>query len=139
MAITCTSVGDGSTSPAPSSSKTCSLLYCGMTVGHRFTSRSSTLPPAARSTRTTVRLIVVSSPCPCGAKEFCSDPEEVPPQSKVFGEHSRETQNVPTMSQATIVLFVISLFLCETKNVSVDFERARDYKKRRMVELQMVG
>jgi hypothetical protein len=43
------------------------------------------------------------------------------------------------MSQATIVLFVISLFLCETKNVSVDFERARDYKKRRMVELQMVG
>ena len=41
------------------------------------------------------------------------------------------------MSQVTIVLFVISLFLCEAKNVLVDFERVHDYKQRCMVELQM--
>jgi len=39
------------------------------------------------------------------------------------------------MSQVTIVLFVISLFLCEVKNVPVDFERAHDYKQRRIIEL----
>ena len=39
------------------------------------------------------------------------------------------------MSQVTIVLFVISLFLCEVKNMSVDFERAHDYKQRCMVKL----
>ena len=43
------------------------------------------------------------------------------------------------MSQVTIVLFVISLFLCEAKNVPMDFERVHDYKQRRMVELQMAG
>ena len=42
------------------------------------------------------------------------------------------------MSQVTIVLFVINL-LCEAKNMLVDFERARDYKQRHMVELQMAG
>ena len=39
------------------------------------------------------------------------------------------------MSQVTIVLFVISLFLCEAKNVPVDFERAHDYKQWHIVEL----
>ena len=43
------------------------------------------------------------------------------------------------MSQVTIVLFVISLFLCEAKNVSVDFGRVHDYKQWRMVELLMAG
>ena len=43
--------------------------------------------------------------------------------------------NVPTMSQVTIILFVISLFLCEAKNMPVDFERAHDYKQMHMVEL----
>ena len=63
MAITCTSTGDGSTSPMPSTSKTSSLLYCDMTAGHRLTSRSSTLPPIASSTRMTLRPAVVSSLC----------------------------------------------------------------------------
>ena len=48
MAVTCTSIGDGSTSPMPSTSKMGSLLYCGMTVGHRLTSRSLTLPSATK-------------------------------------------------------------------------------------------
>ena len=61
--VTCTSTGDGSTSPVPSTSKMGSLLYCGMMAGHRLMSRSSTLPPAASSTHTTSRLAVVSSPC----------------------------------------------------------------------------
>ena len=47
MVATCTSAMDGSTSPTPSTSKMGSLLYCGMTAGHRLTSRSSTLPPRA--------------------------------------------------------------------------------------------
>ena len=139
MAVTCTSTKDGSTSPVPSTSKTSSLLYCGMTTGYKLTSRSSTLAPAVSSTCMTLRPVVVSSPYHRGAEEFCSDPEEVPPQSEVSGEHSRETYNVPMMSQVTIVLFLISLFLCEVKNVLVDFERAHDYKQRRMVELQMAG
>ena len=33
-----------------------------------------------------------------------------------------EMQNVPMISQVTIALFVINLFLCEAKNVLVDFE-----------------
>ena len=64
MAITCTSTGDGSTSPMPSTSKMGSLLYCGMMANHRLTSRSSTSPPAASNTHTTSRPAVVSSPCP---------------------------------------------------------------------------
>ena len=43
------------------------------------------------------------------------------------------------MSQVTIVLFVISLFLCEAKNMPVDIKRAHDYKKWRIIELQMAG
>ena len=39
------------------------------------------------------------------------------------------------MSQVTIVLFVISLFLCEGKNVLVDFERAHNYKQWCIIEL----
>jgi len=46
-------------------------------------------------------------------------------------------QNIPMMSQVTIVLFVISVFLCEAKNVSVDFNRAHDYKQWCIIELQM--
>ena len=61
IASTYTSTRDGSTSPMPSTSKMGSLLYCGMTAGHRLTSRSSTLPPAASSTHMTLRLAVVSS------------------------------------------------------------------------------
>ena len=41
------------------------------------------------------------------------------------------------MSQVTIVLFVISLFLCEAKNVLANFERAHDYKQRCIIKLQM--
>jgi hypothetical protein len=82
---------------------------------------------------------VVSSPTHHGAKEFSSDPKEVPPQSKVSSEYSRETQNVLTMSQVAIVLFVINFFLSEAKNVLVDFEQAHDYKQWCMVELQMAG
>ena len=41
------------------------------------------------------------------------------------------------MSQVTIVLFVISLFWCEAKNMLVDFEQAHDYKQWCMVLLQM--
>jgi hypothetical protein len=48
---------------------------------------------------------------------------------EVSNEHLHETQNVLMMSQVTIVLFVISLFLCEAKNVLVDLERAYDYKQ----------
>ena len=43
------------------------------------------------------------------------------------------------MSQVTIVLFVISLFLFEVKNVLVDFERVHDYKQWCIIELQMAG
>jgi hypothetical protein len=64
MAVTCTSARDGSTSLVPSTSKTSSLLYCSMTAGHRLTSRSSTLPPAASSTCMTLRPAIVSSPYP---------------------------------------------------------------------------
>ena len=39
--------------------------------------------------------------------------------------------------KVTIVLFVISLFLYEAKNIPVDFEQVLDYKQRCMVELQM--
>ena len=46
--ITCTSVRDGSTSAVPSTSKSGSLLYYGMTASHRLTSRSSTLPPTRK-------------------------------------------------------------------------------------------
>ena len=88
--VTCTSNRDESTSPTPLTSKTGSLLYCGMTADHRLTLRSSTLPPAASSTCMSLRPAVVSSPCHHGAKQFCSDPKEVPPQSEVSGEHSRE-------------------------------------------------
>ena len=63
-AVTCTSIGDGSTPPMPSTSKMGSLLFYGMMIGHRLTSRSLTLPPTASSTRTTLRPAVVSSPCP---------------------------------------------------------------------------
>ena len=62
--VTCNSAGDGSILPMPSTSKMDSLLYCGMTAGHRLTLRSSTLPLAASSTRMTSRLAVVSSPSP---------------------------------------------------------------------------
>jgi hypothetical protein len=64
MVVTCTSAGDRSTLPTPSTSKMGSLLYCGMMVGHRLTSRSSTLPPATSSTRTTLSPAVVNSPYP---------------------------------------------------------------------------
>ena len=63
MAVTCTSTKDGSTSPTPSTSKMGSLLYCGMMASHRLTSRSLTLRPTTSSTRTTSRMVVVSSPC----------------------------------------------------------------------------
>jgi hypothetical protein len=62
--VTCTFIGDGSTSLVPLTSKTGSLLYCGMMTGHRLTSRSLTLPPTASSTSMTLRPTVVSSPCP---------------------------------------------------------------------------
>ena len=42
------------------------------------------------------------------------------------------------MWQATIVLFVISLFLCEAKNVLVDFKVAHGYQQWQAVKLQMV-
>ena len=58
--------------------------------------------------------------------EFSSDPEEVPPQREVSGEHSRKTQNIP-MSQVTHVVILINLFLSEAKNVLVDFEVAHGY------------
>ena len=61
MVVSCTSARDGSTSPAPSTSKMGSLLYCGMTASHRLTLGSLTLPPTASSTCTTLRLEVVSS------------------------------------------------------------------------------
>ena len=76
----------------------------------------------------------MSLPTYQGAKEFCSDPEEVPPQSEVSGEHSHETQNV-SMSQVTHVVFLINLFLCEPKNVPVDFEVVHGYQQREVVEL----
>ena len=45
MVVTCTSAEAESTLLVPSTSKMGSLLYCGMTVGHRLMSRSFTLPP----------------------------------------------------------------------------------------------
>ena len=45
-------------------------------------------------------------------------------------------QNVP-MSQVTSVIFLINLFLCEVKNVSVDFNVAHGYQQREAIELQM--
>ena len=41
------------------------------------------------------------------------------------------------MLQVTIVLFIINLFLCEAKNMPVDFRRAHDYKQWCIIELQM--
>jgi len=41
--------------------------------------------------------------------------KEVPPQREVSGVHSCETQNVPMMSQVTVVLFVISIFCAKQK------------------------
>ena len=64
MVATCTSIRDGNTLPMPSTSKTGSLLYCGMMAAHRLTSRSLTLPPTASSTRPTSRRAIISSPCP---------------------------------------------------------------------------
>lgn len=43
------------------------------------------------------------------------------------------------MLQVTIVVLLINLFLCEVKNVPVDFERAHGYGELHMVELRMAG
>ena len=43
-------------------------------------------------------------------------------------------QNVP-MLQVTSVVFLINLFLCEVKNVLVDFEVAHGYYQRLAIEL----
>ena len=48
MVVACTSTGDGSTSSVCSTSKTGSLLYCGMTASHRLKSRYLTLPSAIK-------------------------------------------------------------------------------------------
>jgi hypothetical protein len=43
------------------------------------------------------------------------------------------------MSQVTSVIFLINLFLCETKNVPVAFEVVYGYQQWQAIELQMAG